>query len=256
MEVDGMKLTTSPSTRPNFDAVVFDYYGTLAEHDGGGVSVARLLAERGYALPPEVARRHWQDGLDGTEHDEHSQSRDHYVAWQQGHFLELLAECGVPSNEHEALFAAVREPGARGSMVPYSDAPGVLLALRAAGVRTAICSNWDWDLRESLEQTHLDELVDLVVSSAWVGARKPHRRIYDHTLRELGVAPERTLFVGDTWNCDVTGPLELGMTVAYVRRPHREPDHTETETHATAHHRGDDLGVVLELVGVTANANQ
>ncbi len=245
-----MAPTTQPVNGSAFDAVVFDYYGTLAEHDGGGISIAAVLAARGYDLPSDVARRYWQDGLDGTEHDEPSRSRDHYVAWQDRQFRALLGECGVPAAERDEIVEQVRAPGARGRMIPYSDAAAVLQALRSAGVRTAICSNWDWDLRESLAQTELDALVDLVVSSAWIGARKPHRRIYDHTLAELGVEPERTLFVGDTWNCDVTGPLALGMAVAYVRRPHREPDHTEIDAHTVAHHRAPDLSVVLTLVGL------
>lgn len=235
-----------------FDAVVFDYYGTLAEHDGGGVSVHAVLDELGYELPPALAREYWQDGLDGTEHDEHSQSRDHYVAWQQRRLLSLLGDCGVPPHLHDHVVAALRAPGANGRMVAYPDAELVLAELRAAGVRTAICSNWDWDLHESLEQSGLVDTVDLVVSSAWVGARKPHRRIYEHTLDALGVAPERTLFVGDTWSCDVAGPTKLGMATAYVRRPHREHDHTAVDTDGVEHHRGDDLGVVLDAVDLRA----
>ena len=68
--------------------------------------------------------------------------------------------------------------------------------------------------------------VDVVVSSAWVGARKPHRRIYAHTLEQLGVAPQDALFVGDTWACDVDGPRAAGMHAIYLRRAHLGVDHT------------------------------
>jgi putative hydrolase of the HAD superfamily len=239
---------------PEFEAVVFDYYGTLAEHDGGGVSVGAVLRELGYELSPALARQYWQEGLDGTEHDEHSQSRDHYVAWQHSRLVALLAECGVPVERHDEVVARLRAPGANGRMLAYDDAPDVLRRLRDAGIRTAICSNWDWDLHESLEQAGLTGLVDVVVSSAWVGARKPHSRIYGRTLELLGTMPARTLFVGDTWSCDVAGPRALGMTVAYVRRPHRELDHTEVDVDGVEHHRGPDLSVVLEAVGLPATA--
>src|SRR5205085_2801803 len=82
-----------------------------------------------------------------------------------------------PSPNDEAVQAR-RAPGASGRMVAYPDAVEVLQRLRAHGVRTAICSNWDWDLNESIEQSGLTGLVDVVVSSAWVGARKPHESIY------------------------------------------------------------------------------
>jgi putative hydrolase of the HAD superfamily len=212
--------------RMKYDAVIFDFYGTLAESDGVGLRVTEVVAEHGYEVPAEVARRYWQDGLDGIEHDEHSQSRDHYVAWQRERLHSLLGECGIDRSEAEIIVAKLRADGAGPSMVAYPDAAAVLTELRAMGVRVAICSNWDWDLTEALQQAGLLEHVDLLVSSAWVGARKPHTRIYRHTLDALGIEPERALFVGDTWNCDVDGPIAHGLRAVYVRRAHREPDVT------------------------------
>jgi putative hydrolase of the HAD superfamily len=209
-----------------YDAVIFDFYGTLAESDGAGLRVTDVVHEHGYEVPAEVARRYWQDGLDGVEHDEHSQSRDHYVAWQRQRLHDLLGECGVDRAEAEVIVAKLRAEGAGPSMVAYDDAAEVLAALRAAGVRVAVCSNWDWDLVEALDGAGLAGLVDVVVSSAWIGARKPHARIYRHTLDTLGVDADRVLFVGDTWNCDVDGPIAHGLRPVYVRRAHREPDVT------------------------------
>ena len=84
-------------------------------------------------------------------------------------------------------------------------------------------------------------LVDVVVSSAWVGARKPHPRIYTHTLQELGIAPEDALFVGDTWACDVDGPRAAGMHTVYLRRSHLGVDHTAPtdDRPADVQHAGD-----------------
>ena len=42
-------------------------------------------------------------------------------------------------------------------------------------------------------------------------------------LQELEIAPEETLFVGDTWTCDVEGPLR-GMQPVYIRRTHFGPN--------------------------------
>ena len=209
-----------------YEAVVFDFYGTLAESDGAGLRVADLLTEHGYELTPDIARRYWQDGLDGIEHDEHSISRDHYVAWQTLRLHNLLGECGVGEVDADLIVSKLRAHGAGPRMHAYDDAAEVLAKLRADGILVAVCSNWDWDLAEAVAEAGLAEHVDLLVSSAWVGARKPHSRIYLHTLEALGVDPERTLFVGDTWNCDVDGPTEHGLKPVYVRRAHREPDHT------------------------------
>jgi putative hydrolase of the HAD superfamily len=209
-----------------YPALVFDFYGTLAETPEWGPSWAEVVAELGYTLPAEVRDRWWNDGFDGAEHDEHSQSRDHYVAWQQTRVRGMLAECGVSDDDATIVIERVREISGHRRIEPYDDALHVLGELRDRGHAIAICSNWDWDLLEAIESAGLDGRADVVVSSAWVGARKPHPRIYTHTLARLGVEPGDALFVGDTWGPDVAGPLAAGMQPVYVRRRHREPDAT------------------------------
>lgn len=223
-------------------AVLFDFYNTLAETTNFGPSWEEVVTELGYDLPPDVRERWWNDGIDGTEHDEHSISRDHYVAWQQSRVRSMLGDCGVPADAHDAFIARVREISAHNRIDAYEEVAVVLSDLRTRGVALAICSNWDWDLHEAVESAGLTGAVDVVVSSAWVGARKPHPRIYTHTLEQLGIAPEDALFVGDTWACDVDGPRAAGMHTMYLRRSHLGIDRTAPEAHlapADVHHAGD-----------------
>jgi putative hydrolase of the HAD superfamily len=228
-------------------AVVFDFYGTLAETPDWGPSWEELVAEVGYTLDPEIRNRWWNDGIDGTEHDEHSQSRDHYIAWQQARVRGMLDAAGLPGTVQDVLIARVREISGHRNIVAYGEVQRVLSELRGRGLTIAICSNWDWDLLEALESAGLADAADVTVSSAWVGARKPHPRIYAHTLSELGVAPEETLFVGDTWSCDVDGPRRVGMRSVYLRRTHFGTDSTCPSDH-DAHtdvHRATDLTAIL-----------
>jgi putative hydrolase of the HAD superfamily len=237
-----------------YEAVVFDFYGTLAESDGSGLRIADVVTAHGYELTADIARRYWQDGLDGMEHPEHSRSRDHYVAWQTHRLHNLLGECGIGAADAEIIVAKLRTDDASPRMVAYTDSAVVLAHVRAEGLQVAVCSNWDWDLAEAIDEAGLTEHVDLLVSSAWVGARKPNPRIYLHTLDALGVDPERTLFVGDTWNCDVDGPLVHGLRPVYVRRAHREPDHT-APTEMPAHVvRLPDLHGIVELLTASSTS--
>lgn len=235
-------------------AVLFDFYNTLAETTNFGPSWEELVAELGYDLPPGVRERWWNDGIDGTEHDQHSVSRDHYVAWQRARTQSMLGECGVPETAHDHFIERVREISAHNRIDAYAETADVLRELRARGVALAICSNWDWDLREAIESAGLTGAVDVVVSSAWVGARKPHDRIYTHTLDMLGVAPEDALFVGDTWTCDVEGPRAAGMQAVYLRRTHLGHDHTapEPEQRPRDVHHAEDLRSVVTHSAVEA----
>ena len=232
-----------------YKAVIFDFYNTLAETTSYGPSWEQLIVELGYDLPADVRDRWWNDGIDGTEHDEHSVSRDHYVAWQQSRVRLMLADCGVPESAHDIFIERVREIGAHNRIDAYEEVAPVLSELRSRGIALAICSNWDWDLHEAIESAGLTGAVDVVVSSAWVGARKAHPRIYTHTLDLLGVAAEDALFVGDTWTCDVDGPRAAGMRAVYLRRSHLGADHTApgADNHPDDVHHAFDLRVVESL---------
>jgi putative hydrolase of the HAD superfamily len=90
-----------------------------------------------------------------------------------------------------------------------------LAELRGRGLRTALLTNnvreWEPLWRAKLPQ--LDEIFELVVDSAFVGMRKPERRIYELTLERLGdgLRGVECLFVDDLEvNCDAA--RALGMT--------------------------------------------
>jgi putative hydrolase of the HAD superfamily len=226
----------------SFSAVLFDFYGTLARATHW-ISADEVLAEHGYTLSEEHRAIYFADGLDGIEHDEHSQSRDHYLAWQRERTLAMLAASDVHPGEHDVIIEKLHAGAATRQLEAYDEVADVLEHLRARGLRIVICSNWDWDLREAVEESQLTEAVDAMVSSAWVGARKPHPRIFTVALEAAGVPATDALFAGDTWGPDVDGPIAAGMTPLYLRRDGHWQDSTAPA------HLGD-VAVATDLTGV------
>ena len=196
-------------------AVLFDFYGTLAEA-ASYVSFAEIFERHGHARPAEA--RHWTEDHDGVDHLEHSVDREAYRAWERAKLREVVLSHGVGPDDADELVADLEAGGAATVMRAYPEVPGVLRALRERNVAVAVCSNWDWDLDVAVEQAGLTDLVDVQVTSARAGARKPHRRIFEHTLAALEVAPGDALFVGDTWRADVEGALGAGLRPVHVRR--------------------------------------
>ncbi|MGZ7019546.1 MAG: HAD family hydrolase [Acidimicrobiia bacterium] len=230
-------------------AVLLDFYGTVARATSW-LSIDDVLAEHGYQLEPEASQRFYNDGIDGIEHDEHSQTRDHYVAWQRDRTLAMLAETDVHPGEYEVILEKLRGGNATRTIEAYDEVAEVLAGLRSLGVRLVVCSNWDWDLKEAVDESGLTARFDDLVSSAWVGARKPHPRIYAKALEAAGVGAAEAVFVGDTWGPDVAGPQAAGIRAVYLRRerhwpdgtcPHNEPAETGTPVIA-------DLRGLLDLV--------
>lgn len=229
-------------------AVLLDFYGTLA-HATQWVAVDEVLAQHGIEMSDDIRRRFWQGELDGVEHLEHSQSRDHYVVWQQQRLLAMLAETDLHPGEYELVTEKLRAGNEQRALEAYPETVEVLAALREGGLRLAICSNWDWDLTEAVEEAGLTETVDVVVSSAWAGARKPHPRIFEHTLAKLTVDPRSVVFVGDTWGPDVIGPRAFGMRPVYLRRDGHWPDDTAPEElDDEGVTIGPDLHTVVDLI--------
>jgi putative hydrolase of the HAD superfamily len=138
----------------------------------------------------------------------------------------MLAETDVHPGEYEEILQKIRAGAASRVLEAYDEVPSSLAALRERGLRLVVCSNWDWDLVEAVAEAGLTGAFDALVSSAWVGARKPHSRIYARALDEAGVAPGAAVFVGDTWGPDVAGPRAAGIRAVYVRREGHWPDGT------------------------------
>ena len=104
-----------------------------------------------------------------------------------------------------------------GHLEPNERLIDYMRELRGRGYRLAICTNnvreWEARWRAMLP---VDEIFDVVVDSAFVGSRKPERRIYEITLERLGTSPEATLFIDDVEiNCDAA--RELGMDAIHFR---------------------------------------
>jgi putative hydrolase of the HAD superfamily len=118
-----------------------------------------------------------------------------------------------------ALLAALR-------FFAYPDVAPALAALRAAGVRLVVVSNWDASLHERLAETGLADLVDGALASAEVGAAKPDRAIFAAALALAGgVPPPEAWHVGDTIAADVAGARAAGLAPVLIARggPPAEP---------------------------------
>lgn len=85
-----------------------------------------------------------------------------------------------------------------------------LRVLRGAGFALACVSDWDVGIGRQLERAGLASFLDVVVSSAEIGAKKPDPRVFRAALERLGIAPERALHIGDGEG-DRAGALAAGL---------------------------------------------
>ena len=127
------------------------------------------------------------------------------------------ADAGAPieglaaGDLRDALLASLR-------FRAYPEVPAALRALRGAGHRLVVVSNWDVSLHEALRATGLDALVDGAVSSAEAGAAKPDPRIFARALALAGGDARGALHAGDSLEHDVAGARAAGLQPVLVAR--------------------------------------
>ncbi|MFQ5735204.1 MAG: HAD-IA family hydrolase [Planctomycetaceae bacterium] len=213
--------------RERIEWVVFDAVGTLLFPDP---PVARAYWEsgrmHGSALDEtEVGRRFRQacfnfdrDELDAADPDSatHLQTSETH---EQRRWRSVVRGVFDDLPDIDACFRDLHEHFARPSAwSAFGDVEPTLRALRLAGLRLGIASNFDGRLHGVLDGDRCFAALELRAISSEVGYRKPSRRFFHAVAEMAGCPAERILFVGDDPANDVDGARAAGMPALQIDR--------------------------------------
>jgi HAD superfamily hydrolase (TIGR01549 family) len=129
---------------------------------------------------------------------------------------------GDAAGARDCAVEMVREWEKHHNFALYEDAQPVLEELRRHGLKIGLVSNGQRDLDEFAAHHALS--VDAVVGSKAHGKIKPHPSIFIAVLDALGVAPEQTAMVGDSFEDDIEGARALGIRAILLDRDGAHPD--------------------------------
>ena len=170
------------------------------------------------------------------------------IAERLGVLLEGLGRA-LPEDELATLVRAHEEMEieVRPDLVP--DVELALAALhgryKLAVVSDAIVSPGR-ALRRLLDSYGLARYFDGFAFSDEVGRAKPHRRMFESAARQLGVALEEMIHVGDRDHNDVEGPQALGMkAVLFTAARDRDREATSADAICARH---ADLPALIEAI--------
>jgi putative hydrolase of the HAD superfamily len=192
------------------DAVISDFGGVLtsplldsftAFRDSSGVSLEAI----GAAMAAIMQR----DGANPLFELETGRMTEARFLGSLGEQLSRQLGREIALDDFGEQYLAHLEPNQR--LIDY------MRELRERGYKLAICTNnvreWEPLWRAKLP---VDEIFDVVVDSAFVGARKPERLIYEITVQRLGVTPQAALLIDDVEiNCDAA--RELGIRAVWFQ---------------------------------------
>ena len=136
-----------------------------------------------------------------------------------------VLQAALPVSVRDRIPAAEVEPALLASLRfrLYPDVAESLPALRAAGLKLAVVSNWDVSLGDVLADLGAAELVDRIVTSAEVGAAKPAPALFRRALEELDVEASEAVHVGDSPALDLTGAEAAGIESILIDRGRHDP---------------------------------
>jgi 2-haloacid dehalogenase len=212
-------------TGQHFDAVVFDAYGTLLDVHAAMARHAKHLGSNWQALATEWRIKQleysWIDNM--TVH----RARRDFAACTADALDYVLARHAIDGGLRSELLSAYERLDA------YAEVPTMLATLRRHGLRLAILSNGTPKmLTTACQAAGITALLDAVISVEQAGSFKPAPAVYGLVQTELGVTPDRTLFVsGNPW--DSQAALANGFWVVRVNR-HGDPDEYGLRQHLVA----------------------
>jgi HAD superfamily hydrolase (TIGR01509 family) len=218
-------------------AVLFDFHGTLVD---GGDACASLDAAWA-----KVGRKGSAEKELGSERYQRVAQEVHHL-WDRVRDVDPQGQRDLSPVLHRAAFDALigRLPEVDGDLAqafyevmpdmwrPYQDTLPTLRELRRRGIRMALVSDVEADIRPVMARCRLLELFDAVVLSCELGVVKPQAAIFQHALDALGAASGEALMVGDDPFGD-SGAAALGVRTLLLPR-------TEGRSHG--------LGLVLRMI--------
>lgn len=176
-----------------------------------GVAVSRHDLDEAYRESGHRLAQIWQTCRDVPV-------REHVIAFLEG--LDTTLPRGLGSDVLAALIDAYVSPALQVPPAVDDGAGAALEELTARGVALGVVSNTMRTpgevLRQILDAAGLLGLVKVHTFSDECGIRKPDPEIFLLTLRQVGVAPEEAVHVGDDPILDVEGARAAGMRVIQV----------------------------------------
>ncbi|MFM0030719.1 HAD family hydrolase [Paraburkholderia madseniana] len=203
-----MDANSCPSIEPDaamsqqapfpFSAVVFDVFGTMVQigqRQSPFRALMRWMRDAGRQPQPDDAAR---------------------IMSQRVHLADVGKLFGMPLPDDLVAASQAALQAELNALHLFADTLRTIARLRRSRARVGVCSN----LASRYGDTIISLLppIDAYACSYEVGAINPAPAIYQHALDQLACPASEVLFIGDTPDADVDGPLKFGMAARIINR--------------------------------------
>ncbi len=201
------------------DAVLLDAFGTLFAPVSAGSPpdhLSRLLASDGVRIARETAEKAIIAEV-GLYRAKFPHIRNEQELWELEYEATdlVLAELGLSEFPRDRMRQHLVDLF---KLTAYADAESALEQLKMRGLALGVVSNYNALLRPHLADLGLADWFSVFVNSADFGRAKPHPSIFHEAINQLGVPPDRVLYIGDDIQNDYHGALHAGLHAVLLNR--------------------------------------
>lgn len=228
-------------------AVFFDFYNTVGRFwppreelqatacEEFGIKVTPGGVEVGYGLADAYMAREVAQ-LPLRDRDRQG-IKDFFAEYQRL----ILQGAGVDVPLDLALSISARLRQLSYGYALFDDVLPTLDALKQRGLTLGLLSNNEGDMGKVCEELGLSPYLDFTITSADVGASKPHPPIFIEALRIAQAEPPEAMHVGDQLDTDIRGALAMGIHPVLLDRDRLNEDSPDFP-------RIEGLGQVVDLL--------
>jgi HAD superfamily hydrolase (TIGR01549 family) len=219
----------------NIRAVLFDVGNTLTTPDWERIHTAsrKFITTQ---FDAEDLQRHISEILFKADNDKtflnNLANKSIRTSW---HFFRLYEELGLNQSQLEEMMTALDELHLERHLWTRlnEDVLDVFIQLKKKGLRIGVISNTeDGRLEDLLKAMKFVPHLDVYLDSYVIGLTKPDPKIFLKAVEVLGVAPEETLFIGDSYTQDIIGARNAGLRAVLFDPLNLHPDRDVIKIHS------------------------
>jgi putative hydrolase of the HAD superfamily len=198
-------------------AVFFDLYHTLVHYQPSQEELeAKALKDLGIDISPGALHRPILAANEFIYNEIavrplSTLSREEQAALYGRYQETVLKEAGIKYDQKLVFSLLKMMQQAKMDIVLFDDVKPALTALKEKGLILGLISNIEQDISGTLTKLGLGELLAVIVTSQEAKANKPHPEIFRYALKQAGVQPGESVYVGDQYQVDVLGANNAGM---------------------------------------------
>ena len=201
--------------------IIFDFFGTLVSYssqriDANFAQSHAFIRANGFDISYTDFVQGWDSSFSRLEVEAKKTFVEFHMQDVARVFFEDVFGCEVDDEIAQQLVAVYLAEWNVG--VTYFAEIRPFLQRLSQNYRLSLISNTHYRplVLDHLKQMGIADLFAVITLSVDHGLRKPHPKIFEDTLRELGITPQQALYVGDSFAADYEGAKNIQMKAVLI----------------------------------------